>query len=343
MSYRVVAHGSNAEVVYRGREIHGSFGAAQREAEAVARSRRGLADVHVVKDGKIVWETGAVRKNPFQWAPRDRDAIGNTPNMESEARESYRSWWAEMSPSRFLSLAMPLPAGFERKASLRFLQRQWKESGKVAPPQLDVSWDERERSWLVRGHEGRHRAMIAKKNGAATIPVLIFLRGEMRNRNLTPEMRRAWDEGRIFSEEQTMELGDSRARAARAEVRSNPSYFVDVIDARTGHVIESRVRRADASATIAYYRMTGNKHLKMRPVPKPPRPGTSRSAPRQNPDIVLRRLPANSAWAFVFGDAVIRLHDDLPMFFSTRKEAVAEAKSYGFTVRTNGRVSVRRS
>lgn len=185
MSYRVVAHGSNAEVVYRGREIHGSFGAAQREAEAVARSRRGLADVHVIKDGKIVWETGAVRKNP--------------------------------------------------------------------------------------------------------------------------------------------------------------SYFVDVIDARTGHVIESRVRRADASATIAYYRMTGNKHLKMRPVPKPPRTGTSRSTPRRNPDIVLRRLPANSAWAFVFGDAVIRLHDDLPMFFPTRKEAVAEAKSYGFTVRTNGRVSVRRS
>jgi hypothetical protein len=59
----VIAHGKNGEVAYRGREAHLTYGAAWREAQIVAR-RRGLTDVHIVKDGKDIVGEVKARTNP---------------------------------------------------------------------------------------------------------------------------------------------------------------------------------------------------------------------------------------------------------------------------------------
>ena len=55
----------------------------------------------------------------------------------------------------------------------------------------------------------------------------------------------------------------------------------------------------------------------------------------------LRYLPANQAYVFTFGEQLIRLAGE-PMFYSTRKEAVAMARHYGMTVDKRGLVSPRR-
>ena len=43
------------------------------------------------------------------------------------------------------------------------------------------------------------------------------------------------------------------------------SHFVDIVDSRTGSVLERRVRRSDASATIALARSEGRRYIKMVP------------------------------------------------------------------------------
>src|SRR6266571_6538916 len=53
----------------------------------------------------------------------------------------------------------------------------------------------------------------------------------------------------------------------------------------------------------------------------------------------LQYFPANGAWAFTFGDALIRMRD-AEMFFRKRSDAVAEAKRAGLTVERNGSIRV---
>lgn len=77
-TFVVIAHGKDGEVAYRGREAHLSYGAAWREAQIVAR-RRGLTDVHIVKDGKDIVGEVKARTNPsFGWdvVYRKRGSIG---------------------------------------------------------------------------------------------------------------------------------------------------------------------------------------------------------------------------------------------------------------------------
>lgn len=62
-SFRVVAHGKNGEVAFRGRELHRTYGAAWKEAQVVAK-RRDLTDVHIVKNGQHIVGEIKARKNP---------------------------------------------------------------------------------------------------------------------------------------------------------------------------------------------------------------------------------------------------------------------------------------
>jgi hypothetical protein len=52
----------------------------------------------------------------------------------------------------------------------------------------------------------------------------------------------------------------------------------------------------------------------------------------------LKFLPANNAWAFVFGDQLIRLGANGMLLFPSHHEAVLEARHFGFTVAKNGEV-----
>jgi hypothetical protein len=60
--------------------------------------------------------------------------------------------------------------------------------------------------------------------------------------------------------------------------------------------------------------------------------------------IKLRYLTANLAWAFTFGDALLRLYrtdlDVAPLFFADRNAAVREAERLGLKVDEDGVVSV---
>lgn len=52
-------------------------------------------------------------------------------------------------------------------------------------------------------------------------------------------------------------------------------------------------------------------------------------------------LPVNAAWAFLFGDTLVRLHNADSLFFCTRRAAVVAASACGLAVSSRGTVSVR--
>jgi hypothetical protein len=55
----------------------------------------------------------------------------------------------------------------------------------------------------------------------------------------------------------------------------------------------------------------------------------------------LVHLQANSAWAFVFGDQLVRLGDAGMLLFPSHHEAVLEARHFGFTVSRDGTVTLK--
>lgn len=50
-------------------------------------------------------------------------------------------------------------------------------------------------------------------------------------------------------------------------------------------------------------------------------------------------LPANSAWVFMFGDSLTRLHGE-PLFFRSRAAAVAAATCLGLRVNADNSLEV---
>jgi hypothetical protein len=54
--------------------------------------------------------------------------------------------------------------------------------------------------------------------------------------------------------------------------------------------------------------------------------------------VKLQFLPANQAWAFTFGDTLIRL-GNYEMFYANRASAVTAARHHGLTVDKKGAVS----
>lgn len=66
-------------------------------------------------------------------------------------------------------------------------------------------------------------------------------------------------------------------------------------------------------------------------------PGFSGVGGKSSAGLVLRFLGANNAWAFIFGESLVRLHNE-EMFFQDRKEAVAAARRRGLKVARNGSI-----
>jgi hypothetical protein len=55
-----------------------------------------------------------------------------------------------------------------------------------------------------------------------------------------------------------------------------------------------------------------------------------------SPQIVLKFFPLNHAWAFTFGDSMLRISDDAPLFFMDRKAALHEADQKTIAVAEDG-------
>jgi hypothetical protein len=75
-----------------------------------------------------------------------------------------------MSPDKFLKLAAPLPDNCINQQSIEKLEKRLKEQLPTDFLVLEVDMIKRK----VTGHEGRHRAIVAKKLGIEKVPVLIY-------------------------------------------------------------------------------------------------------------------------------------------------------------------------
>lgn len=101
------------------------------------------------------------------------------PTATGEDLHSYRgniNWKGKivyMSPDKFLRLAAKLPDQFVDKESISNLERKMLEGSPLDPLSLSVDMSKKK----VTGHEGRHRAMVAKKLGIVEVPVFIYTGG----------------------------------------------------------------------------------------------------------------------------------------------------------------------
>lgn len=93
-----------------------------------------------------------------------------------------------MSPDKFLHLAAPLKDHHVNQEGLAKLEKRLLAQLPTDPLVLEVDMLPNKR---IRGHEGRHRAIAAKKLGIEKVPVLIFTgSGYTRTPKWTPEQHK---------------------------------------------------------------------------------------------------------------------------------------------------------
>jgi hypothetical protein len=115
-----------------------------------------------------------------------KGAIGITPNqIEGANREETPT--RDLSPDEFLELAEAIAPEQVKGESVEFLEEAIRDGKPIAPPFLTLQWNITKNQWKVVGHEGRHRAMAAKKAGLKSLPVQIFLRNGNGNRITDPD------------------------------------------------------------------------------------------------------------------------------------------------------------
>ncbi len=96
-------------------------------------------------------------------------AIGK--DMQSyEGAHGWKGKIVYMTPDKYLRLAKRLPDEFYNMESMVKLEKRMLDQLPIDVPVLEVDMKKKE----VVGHEGRHRAMVARKLGIHEIPVLIF-------------------------------------------------------------------------------------------------------------------------------------------------------------------------
>lgn len=102
------------------------------------------------------------------------------PLAHADEMDSYRGvigWKGKivhMSPDKFLRLAAKLPDELYSKESLEKLKDRMSKGLPIDPLVLIVDMKKKK----VTGHEGRHRATVAKKLGISIVPVLIYTGGD---------------------------------------------------------------------------------------------------------------------------------------------------------------------
>ena len=113
-----------------------------------------------------------LKKNPYNWSIEQK-SMGWTFNHPEIDYMGFIIW---LTPDHFLRLCNELSGDSERTETITHADKQWAEGGMVSPPQLYMV-RESDKSWRVVGHEGRHRATVALKNGCTKIPVFVYPQG----------------------------------------------------------------------------------------------------------------------------------------------------------------------
>lgn len=84
--------------------------------------------------------------------------------------EGWKGKVVWMTPDKFLSLVHPLPDSENDDESMKNLEHRMRNGLPLDFLVLTVDVEKKK----VTGHEGRHRATVAKKLGIEKVPVLIF-------------------------------------------------------------------------------------------------------------------------------------------------------------------------
>jgi len=136
-----------------------------------------------------------------------KNGVGATPN---NANVDYMGMVRHMSADDFLHLASPLKN--PRPGHVEGLRDLIKSGRPIGNPFLETEWNEGDKRWDVKSHDGRHRSLAIKNlyGGHTQIPVHVFPRGGMRARHLTDEMRAA-----PYLPQDEVKLRDSRAESDR--------------------------------------------------------------------------------------------------------------------------------
>jgi hypothetical protein len=119
------------------------------------------------------------------------NGIGSTPN---NANVDYLGLRVRMRPSVFLRLARHLPEHLRRAGTMDFVGQAMAEGRGIGAPSfyIDIpeNWGDgaHEQAARVRGHEGRHRSVLAMQLfGDQAIEVHLFFNGGYRRKHLRPE------------------------------------------------------------------------------------------------------------------------------------------------------------
>ncbi len=139
---------------------------------------------------KIIGEAlKAIREsNNFFDSTDNPNAIGRISHQQTDDDVRYFGFRANMTPKMFLAAT----DSSDREMDLSKIEELEADGNTFANPWLKMEYDFKSRKWYVIGHEGRHRAKYyLEKYGNDVIDIDVSTdssKGELRNRNLKPEM-----------------------------------------------------------------------------------------------------------------------------------------------------------
>lgn len=123
-----------------------------------------------------------------------KDGLGSVPNNQSVY---YHGLVGIMKPSTFLNVSYK-DSGTDSKYVFDIVKLIWKGYA-LGIPFFDVDFRESDGKIYaakITGHEGRNRMRaFMEVEGDTPIPVHLFLRGGLRNRDITPEMLKMLERG----------------------------------------------------------------------------------------------------------------------------------------------------
>lgn len=205
----------------------------------------------------------------------DDGPIVDDPNIDMQARVTFDekkgmgsvpyqaarmySMTKYMTADQFLKLVPSDGLDDSRSANIR---KKIEAGESVAPPFLNVQWDDEKKRWSVTGHEGRHRSLAIREiQGDAKFPVHIFLResdrfefykddGGVPRRRKKVMSREELDAPFIGQRGSSSQLLDVSVRASNVDPSKLPSRGMDM-QARVTPELERMQRNRAASKFVS--------------------------------------------------------------------------------------------